>query len=802
MKRALRSLVLRNGANLDSKKLGEVPAGTRIVVLETADGANGTRRAHVEFQSTMENDDKGAILLNGWVTSVLADGTENFKEEEVVELPPPPTPQPTVSAPITPSTAAMTTARGTGTGTASVPHVATSSASSASSLDAALLSEALVFTAKECSIEAGGKSSLIVPVAPEGGFLLYQYEERSGEGVRFTVHAGEHQLLLDELQPVSDDRLHLPAGLGASALTLEWQNTESWIQSVVVSYTIRVVSTSAVRSKLDKQLLSAALAAQPAAVASLLAAGATVSSAVDRHGNSAMHLAALGGAGEPTLRALLDGGADVDARNADGATPLLLAAFRRGGGAASIGAGGASIGAGGGGASSGQDHHSAGGDTDASADATAAALVASRADVSVADSRGNTALMLAAGSGQAALVRLLLGANASPDPRNARGDTALSLAAARGSEATVAALLAEGFGGGGLSRRGSDGSSGQATLGASEGARALDEGGDGAADGGRGRRPSTVNARAEAAEAERALSLALSGGGSTGDFNPSDAALAERCRLAVRLLASPALPPESAMAALRHAPPPMLSLALRLSCQQGQELPTLRLLDAGAPLASAADATGAADGGPLAVAAAGGHAALVSLLLRRGNSAGRGEGGGVRGSPQLLRHEDCAHALELASRRGDVSVVDALLTHIEESEGDDGVSVGVGGAALRRALLVASGAGKTGLALILVERARRRGIEPCNGRGSEQSARGGGSEKEDFHETTPLHAAAAGGHTMLALALLRMDCCRLSALDGHGRSACQVAIERGFEQCALAIFQAGGEKEQAKVLLS
>ena len=796
MKRALRSLVLRNGANLDSKKLGEVPAGTRIVVLETADGANGTRRAHVEFQSTMENDDKGAILLNGWVTSVLADGTENFKEEEVVELPPPPTPQPTVSAPITPSTAAMTTARGTGTGTASVPHVATSSASSASSLDAALLSEALGFTAKECSIEAGGKSSLIVPVAPEGGFLLYQYEERSGEGVRFTVHAGEHQLLLDELQPVSDDRLHLPAGLGASALTLEWQNTESWIQSVVVSYTIRVVSTSAVRSKLDKQLLSAALAAQPAAVASLLAAGATVSSAVDRHGNAAMHLAALGGA-EPTLRALFDGGADVDARNADGATPLAAAAFGA-----------------------------------AAAPVLAPAALALRRRRWCQQRSGSSLrrrrhrrvrrnrrlrgvqgrrlrrrqprkhrLMFCCGVRPGGAVRLLLGANASPDPRNARGDTALSLAAARGSEATVAALLAEGFGGGGLSRRGSDGSSGQATLGASEGARALDEGGDGAADGGRGRRPSTVNARAEAAEAERALSLALSGGGSTGDFNPFDAALAERCRLAVRLLASPALPPESAMAALRHAPP-------RCSPRAAPQLPAR----ARAPDPSSARrgrATrfrrrrhrrcrrGAAGRGCSGWAR---RARLVAASAWQLSRSGGGRWGTRVPTAVAARGLRTCAGVGIEARRR--VVVDALLTHIEESEGDDGVSVGVGGAALRRALLVASGAGKTGLALILVERARRRGIEPCNGRGSEQSARGGGSEKEDFHETTPLHAAAAGGHTMLALALLRMDCCRLSALDGHGRSACQVAIERGFEQCALAIFQAGGEKEQAKVLLS
>ena len=66
--------------------------------------------------------------------------------------------------------------------------------------------------------------------------------------------------------------------------------------------------------------------------------------------------------------------------------------------------------------------------------------------------------------------------------------------------------------------------------------------------------------------------------------------------------------------------------------------------------------------------------------------------------------------------------------------------------------------------------------------------------------TTPLHAAAAAGHTMLALALLRSGCCRLSQLDAQGKSACQVAIERGFEQTALALFNSGAQREQARLL--
>ena len=71
------------------------------------------------------------------------------------------------------------------------------------SFDPALLSSALVFSAKDCSIESGGSHSLTVPMsAADGGFLKYEYEEKSGEGVQFTVATIDGKELLDELQPL------------------------------------------------------------------------------------------------------------------------------------------------------------------------------------------------------------------------------------------------------------------------------------------------------------------------------------------------------------------------------------------------------------------------------------------------------------------------------------------------------------------------------------------------------------------------------------------------------------------------
>ena len=435
--RALRPLVLRAGVEIGTNKVGEVAENATLLVLELSNRSNGSQRALVEVASGQDDGQ-----LKGWVTSVLADGTENFATAEPPPLPPPPSQQPLV----TPATPATPYYEGAG-----AAGLTSATASAESSLDSALLSEALVFSAKECAIEAGGKAALVVPVAAEGGFLLYQYAEASGEGVRFTVRASEESLLLDELQPASDDRLRLPAGLGSATLTLEWHNTESWIQSVVVSYTIRVVSTTAVRCRLERQLLAATLAGQHAAIQPLLAAGATVG-ATDRHGNTAMHLAALSGASISMIRALSSGGADVNARNAEGATPLLLAAFRRGGEAGTAGAAGSAT---------GSVHAAAAAGGASPADTTAAALITFKADVAASDSRGNTALMIAAGSGQAVLVRQLLEAGALHTSRNARGDTALSLAAARGSDTVVAALLsAAGPGGGGGGGGGSGGGGG------------------------------------------------------------------------------------------------------------------------------------------------------------------------------------------------------------------------------------------------------------------------------------------------------------------------------------------------------
>ena len=50
------------------------------------------------------------------------------------------------------------------------------------SLSAADTPDTLVFSATECTIEAGGSYELPVPTDPEGSFVLYEYHEDSKFG--------------------------------------------------------------------------------------------------------------------------------------------------------------------------------------------------------------------------------------------------------------------------------------------------------------------------------------------------------------------------------------------------------------------------------------------------------------------------------------------------------------------------------------------------------------------------------------------------------------------------------------------
>ena len=263
------------------------------------------------------------------------------------------------------------------------------------------LKTAIRFSVSEYSIAARAAHELLVPLdAASGSYIVYEYGEASEEGVHFTVHTQSGKLLLDELQPKSKGQLFVSAGVDACRLT--WTNSESWVSSISLSYSVRAVSTAGVRSTVERRLFSAAeqgnvagvqealasgtavdaldenghtallrasLGGRATVVVALLRAGASVH-ACDRHGNQPVHYAALAGA-TPTLEALIAGGSAVDARNSDGATPLFLATFRRHGD-------------------------------------TVTALLAARADPAVADSRGNCPAHLAAAAGNAPLLSQML----------------------------------------------------------------------------------------------------------------------------------------------------------------------------------------------------------------------------------------------------------------------------------------------------------------------------------------------------------------------------------------------------------
>ena len=101
-------------------------------------------------------------------------------------------------------------------------------------------------------IDPGTVYELPVPLSdPSGGFLVYSWEEKSGEAVRFTVRTDAGRTILDEVQVRSEGRLYVSE---ASRLSLCWDNASAWLKTLNVRYSVKVVSDRGVQNTLRTRL--------------------------------------------------------------------------------------------------------------------------------------------------------------------------------------------------------------------------------------------------------------------------------------------------------------------------------------------------------------------------------------------------------------------------------------------------------------------------------------------------------------------------------------------------------------------
>lgn len=137
------------------------------------------------------------------------------------------------------------------------------------------------------------------------------------------------------------------------------------------------------------------------------------------------------------LPALLIAGADIEARDPRGHTPLILASYNgQEAATALLLAKGADVDA----ADAGRGNTALMGVAFKGHDAIAALLLEGGAEVDRTNGAGQTALMMAALFDHGAIVDRLLALGADPQARDAAGNSAISVAAAQGNEAMVARL--------------------------------------------------------------------------------------------------------------------------------------------------------------------------------------------------------------------------------------------------------------------------------------------------------------------------------------------------------------------------
>ena len=278
---------------------------------------------------------------------------------------------------------------------------------------------------------------MTVPTLKDGVHLFISFAENNRGDIRLKVLDQHQNEILDELNTKSS--VNVPVK-NSEYCTLIWDNSVAWMTAASISYHINVVSDKKAREaelgraegkllaatrlgELDviaecaaadvsleavdanglTPLLLAIMSRQEPAMSLLVRAGASTG-ARDRHGNSALHLAALNGATSSTTRLIKVDPNLRDTLNSDGSSPLHLAAF------------------------GGHIH-------------VVEALLQVLADATCADVRGSTPLHLAASAGHIDVVRKLLDAGASPLVPDIQEETPMCLAAFAGHTECLRVML-------------------------------------------------------------------------------------------------------------------------------------------------------------------------------------------------------------------------------------------------------------------------------------------------------------------------------------------------------------------------
>ena len=146
----------------------------------------------------------------------------------------------------------------------------------------------LLFSTSSRSVGPGEAHELSIPTETDGCFLFFKYACKADGDLRFEIRDESGDLLLEELQTSSNDKLRV---VSTRHCLLRWVN-ESWLEYKDLSYAVRVASDLDIAASMKGRLLRAARNGQLDAVREALALGAPPDS-TDDTGYTPLMLATL-----------------------------------------------------------------------------------------------------------------------------------------------------------------------------------------------------------------------------------------------------------------------------------------------------------------------------------------------------------------------------------------------------------------------------------------------------------------------------------------------------------------------------